>query len=105
MLGYPKEVLKNKLVLERGLKMHEEMVKRDYHHPCIIIWSLHNEIDTRTKAALDLSKAFIEKIKSIDTSRLISYASFHPFEDICFPLVDIISINNYYGWYEGEIKD
>lgn len=104
MWGYPEEVLKNPLVLQRGLKMHEEMVKRDYHHPSIIIWSLHNEIDSNTEAAYDLSKAFVEKIKSLDTTRLISYASYHPFDDICFPLVDIISINKYYGWYHDEIE-
>ena len=105
MWGFPEEVLKNKLVLERGLKMHEVMVKSDYHHPCIIIWSLHNEIATSTTAAFDISKAFVDKIRSLDTTRLISYASSHPFEDICFSLVDIISVNKYYGWYHDEIKD
>lgn len=104
MWGYPEEPLKNSIILERGLKMHEEMVTRDYHHPCIIIWSMHNEIDTRTQAAYDITKAFTEKVRSLDQTRPLSFASMFPLEDICFPLVDIISVNKYFGWYYDEIK-
>jgi beta-glucuronidase len=27
----------------------------------------------------------------------------HPLEDILLPLFDVIGINKYYGWYEGEV--
>lgn len=84
--------------------MFEEMIKRDYHHPCIIIWGLHNEIATYTNAGYDITKAFANKVRSLDNTRLISYASYHPMTDICFSLMDIISINQYFGWYYGEIE-
>jgi len=104
MWGFPEGVLKNPLVLERGLKMHEEMIKRDYHHPCVILWGLHNEIDTHTEAGYEITKAFAEKVRSMDKTRPITYASNHPLEDICFSLVDIVSVNKYFGWYNGEIE-
>jgi beta-glucuronidase len=104
MWGFPESVLKNPLVKERGLKMLEEMIERDYHHPCIIIWGLHNEIATHTEAGYNITKAFAEKVRSMDNSRLITYASYHPMDDVCFTLVDIISINQYFGWYYGEIE-
>jgi len=56
MWGFPEAVLKNPLVLERGLNMIEEMIKRDYHHPCIVICGLHNEIATHTEAGYDIKK-------------------------------------------------
>ncbi len=104
MWGFREESLKNPLVLERGLKMHEEMVRRDYHHPCIFVWGLHNEIDTRIPAAYEITRAFADKIRSIDKTRPLTYASMYPLDDICFSLVDIVSINKYFGWYDGNIE-
>ncbi|MFW6264922.1 MAG: glycoside hydrolase family 2 protein, partial [Bacillota bacterium] len=100
MWGFPEKALENPLVLERGLDMHEKMLRRDCHHPSIIIWGMHNEIDTRTEAGYKLSKAFVEKVRELDDSRPLTYATMHPLEDICYELVDIVSVNKYYGWYE-----
>lgn len=104
MWGFPEEALKNPLVMERGLMMHEEMVTRDYHHPCIILWGMHNEIATDTKAGYTMTKAFAEKVRSLDSTRPITYASNRPIEDMCYTLVDIISVNKYCGWYEGGLE-
>lgn len=103
MWGFSEEALQDNLTLERGLKMHETMVKRDYHHPAIIFWGMHNEIDTRTQAAYDLTKAFVSKVRSLDTTRPLTYATMYPLEDICLSLVDIVSINKYFGWYIEQI--
>ncbi|GHT98421.1 beta-glucuronidase [Spirochaetia bacterium] len=100
-----KEALENPLMNERGLTMHTEMVERDLNHPSIILWGLHNENDTRMEAAFSLSKKYVERIRSLDTSRLITYATMMPLEDICFSLVDVVSINKYFGWYQGELAD
>lgn len=104
MWGFPEAPLKNPLIMERGLLMHEEMVKRDLHHPSIIMWGMHNEIDTRTDAAYAITKAFSEKVRSLDTSRPLTFATMFPLEDICLPLVDIISINKYFGWYHDNLE-
>lgn len=104
MWGYPEEPLQNPLITERGLMMHEEMVLRDLHHPCIIFWGMHNEIDTRTEAGFSITKAFAEKVRNLDSSRLLTYATMHPLQDICLSLVDVVSVNKYFGWYEGDMK-
>ncbi|GHU68880.1 beta-glucuronidase [Spirochaetia bacterium] len=100
-----KEALENPLMNERGLSMHTEMVERDLNHPSIILWGLHNENDTRAEACFSLSKKYVERIRSIDKSRLITYATMMPLEDICFSLVDVVSVNKYFGWYQGELAD
>jgi beta-glucuronidase len=104
MWGFPEDALKEPLILERGLAMHTEMVERDLNHPSIILWGLHNEIDTRTKAALNISQKFAERIRSLDKSRPLTFATMHPLEDICLSVADVISVNKYFGWYQGGIK-
>ncbi|MEE1224254.1 MAG: glycoside hydrolase family 2 TIM barrel-domain containing protein [Clostridia bacterium] len=100
MWGFPENAVKNPKVLERGVTMHTEMVMRDYHHPCIIFWGMHNEIDTTIPEARELTKSYIEAVKAIDPKhRLTTYASDKDVNDICFDLVDVISSNKYVGWY------
>ncbi|UJF34413.1 glycoside hydrolase family 2 protein [Paenibacillus hexagrammi] len=99
----PKEVTAQPIFIERALTMMGEMVDRDMHHPSIIFWSVHNEIDTKSQEAYDLSVQMIDLVRSKDLSRPIAYATMHPLEDICLGLFDVIGINKYCGWYEGSV--
>lgn len=101
---YRERHFNNPLVLERSLTMLEEMIHRDYHHPSIIMWGVHNEVETSCQAGFYATKLFTDKVRSLDSTRLVTYASFSPFNDLCFGLVDVISINKYYGWYEGNLE-
>lgn len=103
MWGFPEQALLQPLVLERGLAMHREMVLRDLNHPAIILWGMHNEVDTRTQAAFDLTQAFTRLVRSLDSSRPLTMATHHPLEDICLSLVDVIGVNKYHGWYDGGL--
>lgn len=97
------ETLASPIFRDRGVHMLGEMISRDYHHPSIIFWGAHNEIDTRTQEALELTKVFVSKIRSMDSSRLVTYATMQPVEDIVLSYFDVIGINKYYGWYEGSV--
>ena len=105
MWQYSKECMSDELMISRGLTMHKEMIERDYHHPSIIIWGLHNEVDTDTKECYELTKRFYNLIKDYDDSRLITYASYRSFTDICMEFADFFSINRYIGWYGGEMSE
>lgn len=105
MWGFSEENVKRPLVIERGLRMHEEMVSQYFNHPCIIIWGMHNEIATDTKGGYEITKAFAQKVRSMDNSRLITYATNRILKDECLDLIDFISVNQYVGWYEGDICD
>lgn len=105
MWGFGEESVKRPLVIERGLAMHEEMINQYFNHPSIVIWGLHNEIATDTQAGYDITKTFAEKVRSMDNSRLVTYASNRILKDECLDLIDFISVNQYVGWYEGEICD
>ncbi|TLS53830.1 beta-glucuronidase [Paenibacillus antri] len=100
----PLEPLQSPVVVERASTMLREMIRRDRHHPCVIMWGIHNEIDTRSRIAYDFSVPLIEAVRSEDVTRPIVYATMHPDEDIVLPLVDIVGINKYYGWYGGDVS-
>lgn len=100
----PAEDTDDPLFVERALTMMDEMIERDYHHPSIIFWSVHNEIDTSSQQAYDLSVKLVDLVRSKDKSRLVTYATNHPMDDICFSLFDVIGINYYGGWYFGHLN-
>lgn len=96
--------LTNDLFTERARLMHKEMIERDYHHPCIVMWGLHNEIANYTPEGRKMSETLSSLIRSMDNSRLITYASMDCTldknkQDIGFDLVDVVSLNRYIGWY------
>jgi len=101
----PVPVIGDPVVERRALTMIGEMIRRDYHHPCIMFWSVHNEIDTRSQEAYRLSESLTGLVRSLDSSRLVAYATMHPLEDIAMPLFDVVGINYYHGWYQGKAEE
>lgn len=105
MWGFKAESLARPLVISRGLEMHTEMVEQYYNHPSIVIWGLHNEVATDTEEGRSITKTFLERLRSLDGSRLLTYTTNRALKDICFDLADIICINQYVGWYGQDIED
>ncbi|WP_246188149.1 glycoside hydrolase family 2 TIM barrel-domain containing protein [Paenibacillus tengchongensis] len=98
----PNETVAEPLFQERALNMIQEMIGLHIHHPSVIFWSVHNEIDTRTQDAYVFTQHLVQLVKQLDNTRLVTYATMHPLEDVVLPLFDVIGINKYFGWYEGE---
>ena len=99
----PNETVSEPLFQERALAMIGEMVSLYYHHPSVVFWSVHNEIDSRTQEAYGMTQRLVRLVKELDASRLVTYATMYPLEDVLLPLFDVIGINKYYGWYEGDV--
>lgn len=86
------------------------MINRDKNSAATIIWSLANETPV-TEARNRFLKKLSEKARSIDNTRLLSAAmethseSDAPLtqivEDPLAEFVDLISFNQYLGWYNG----
>jgi len=105
MWGFHEEDMARPLVKERGVNMHKEMVTQYFNHPSIIFWGLMNECATDTETGVDLLKTFAETVRSMDSSRLITFATNRVMRDEALPYVDVIGVNQYTGWYEGNIED
>lgn len=104
MWGFVATSLELPVVAERAVNLHKDMIARDRNHPCIVIWGLLNEAETHKEPAVPLMAKLLETVKSLDTTRLITFASNHAKQDLCFDFVDFISINTYPGWYGRDYR-
>ncbi len=100
---HPAEHLTDPHFLEAQLTHIGEMVAMSANHPAVIIWGILNESHSHDPACRPGYEALIDKLRALDPSRPVTYASNHPYEDVCLDLVDIVSVNCYPGWYVGDI--
>jgi len=103
-------------VTQKMSLMLREMIKRDRNRCGVVIWSIANETYTTTpgrdNALIDLSK----ECRQLDSTRLITTVTCNQgydkntvnVWDPIFNYVDIISVNEYIGWYvpwQGKPED
>ncbi|MDD4189150.1 MAG: beta-glucuronidase [Eubacteriales bacterium] len=87
----------------------KETISRDKNHPCVVIWSIANEPESKTDAAVEYFKPLFEAARKADSSRPIGFANvlFSPY-GICklTKYADLVMLNRYYGWYSeiGDLK-
>jgi len=87
-----------------------EMIERDRNHPSVLIWSIGNENLT---IASGVARTTYEKLyalcKDLDPARPVTVALLtapvlSPALERTAEITDIISINEYYGWYFGKVE-
>ncbi len=88
-----------------SLAQIDEMVAQHRHHPSVIFWGMLNEAHSFHPVAPKTFKLFADRFRKLDSTRLITYGSSHPDRDKCFGLLDVVSINTYPGWYNGDLAN
>lgn len=86
-----------------------ELIRRDRNRASVIIWSVGNE-NPDTDARLDFMRGLAEIAKAEDLTRLTSAACLvnHAklkIEDRLAQHIDVIGLNEYYGWYEENFDE
>jgi beta-galactosidase/beta-glucuronidase len=100
------QVLGDTDVIEKwGKAQIAEMINQYRRYPCVVVWSVGNEFDSANENVVRYVKETTEFVRQMDATRLVSYASNRHKKDICYKYADFIAINEYYGWYHGEIND
>lgn len=102
---HPAEHLNDDHFVDAQLAHIDEMVRAAYNHPSIIMWGILNESDSYDPACRPGYEALLGRLRGLDSTRPLTYASNHPLQDVCLDLIDIVSVNCYPGWYVGEIDD
>ena len=89
----------------------EEMIQRDKNHPSVIAWSIFNEAETITQAAHDYFAPLFDAARQLDSQHRpvtgVLEKTSSPDRCRCWPMMDFICLNRYYGWYisGGDLKD
>lgn len=87
----------------------EEMITRDRNRASIIIWSIANETP-KSPERLKFLSSLIDLAKQLDGTRLVGAAmektklpdGTYTVQDELLKKTDIISFNQYLGWYDGK---
>jgi len=82
-----------------------EMVAMSANRPSVIMWGILNEGHSDDPRCRPGYEALLGHLRQLDPTRPVTYACNRPFTDVCFDLVDIVSINRYPGWYFDTIAD
>ena len=73
-----------------------EMMRRDYNHPSVIIWSLSNEPNGTMEISRDYFREMIDFARTIDKNRPITIVGAgDSHDDLTAPYVDVICTNVY----------
>lgn len=101
----------NKEVLANAENQLKEMITRDKNRAPVIIWSVANETPVG-EARYNFLHHLIQTATELDQTRLITAATEIHSEknvitltDSLSDLLDVISVNEYIGWYGGTAED
>jgi beta-glucuronidase len=97
-----KEHFTDQGVKENCLNQLKELLKYYKNETCIAFWSLFIECDTYEDEAVDFVPYVINTVKANDPTRMTIHASNIPLEDRTYDYFDIVGINYWSGWYNGE---
>lgn len=97
--GLSEDNMKNPNFAAQSALSVEEMITYHYNHPSIFVWGLLNECASDTEYGRQCYERLISQIRSLDSSRPVTFASCRFDHDLCLDLVDIVSYNFYPGWY------
>jgi beta-glucuronidase len=83
----------------------DEMVAMSFNRPSVIMWGILNESHSHDRRCRPAYETLLGRLRQLDATRPVTYASNHPFDDVCLDLLDLVSVNCYPGWYYGQIAD
>jgi len=86
----------------------KELIKRDRNRASVIVWSVGNE-NADTDSRLSFMRSLVVTARKLDPSRLVSAACLIDtgrlrIADRLAEYIDVIGINEYYGWYEPDFS-
>ncbi len=90
----------NDETLAHHLDVMDELIARDKNHPCVVMWSVSNEPNTRETSADKYFKKVCDRTRKLDPTRPITLIEcLWPDATQVSKHVDVVCINEYVGWY------
>ena len=102
----------NKATYANAQRQLEDMILRDINRCNVVIWSVANETPVSDARTLFLSR-LIARVRELDPTRLVSAAmektkvaaNTYTVDDPLVEYTDLISFNQYLGWYSSNNAD
>lgn len=82
-----------------------QMILQHRNHPSVIIWSVANEIPSQEPEVAGYVEKAVDFVHQLDSTRLATFASDKRERDVSMGNEDILSLNEYFGWYYGNVDD
>ncbi|MCC6682939.1 MAG: hypothetical protein IT445_18730 [Phycisphaeraceae bacterium] len=99
------EQLSNQHYLNAQLDCADSLVAACYNHPSVILLGALNEVASHDVLCRTPIELVLNRLRSSDPTRPVTFACNHPSTCLALPMVDVIAINVYPGWYDGEIEE
>jgi len=103
----------NPATLANAKQQLQESIARDHNRASVIFWSLSNETPVRPDRT-EFLKSLADEARKLDPTRLITSALNHVdddgpdhrvLNDPAGSFLDVLGLNEYYGWYFGRPED
>jgi beta-glucuronidase len=104
---------KNPATLANAESQLRDMITRDHNRAAVIFWSISNETPVKPDRLLFL-RTLADDARHLDPTRLITSAmngaeddgaDRHILKDPLGEFLDVLGLNQYYGWYSGRPED
>jgi beta-glucuronidase len=102
---------KSRRTLALAKEMLGSLIFRDRNRPSVVLWSVANETP-ETPDRLRFLRALVKEAKRLDPTRPVTAAMFAKqtgrtatVKDPLARAVDVVGINEYFGWYWGKVAD
>lgn len=103
----------NAATLQNAEQQLRELISRDHNRASVILWSVANETPN-DPGRLEFLKKLAAAARQLDSTRLLTAAfntavkespNVRLLNDPLGEFLDVISVNEYIGWYEGRPED
>jgi beta-glucuronidase len=94
----------NDTTREAHVQHLRELIARDKNHPSVVMWCVANEPSSNETGAREYFEPLISLTRELDPTRPVTIANvmFATYSnDLLVDLLDVVSLNRYYGWYLG----
>jgi len=93
----------NEVTIDRARRQMQALILRDRNRASVVMWSIGNE-NPDSDGRLRFMKTIADGVRGTDPTRLITAACLVDVSDFTVTdrladVVDVVSLNQYYGWY------
>lgn len=100
-------------LIQNAIQQELETIERDRNHPSVVMWSVGNENMTLRffPSSREMHRRVIAAVRRFDPDRPVTFAvitsiaHLSPRFEGAADLADVISVNEYYGWYYGDMSE